>query len=152
VKCSATLSLVAIGVLLLVAESCVGRTAPSPGGPLPPAPAKPLQQAATSAEHPFVREAANVLARTVFEAAGPSNTRIAVRVLLVRPGQTVLPVTRPVLIDVLMGQGALSIGGDRQLVRPANALIALPEGAREVLIDNPNTSPLVLRLYVFEAK
>jgi len=124
-------------------------------GPLPPPPSGPVTFAGSTPEHSFHLEKGNVLARIVFEAAAPSNSHVQVRDVILPPNakSKLAALLGPALVEVFSGDGTMALGekaeiGDRLT---AGNMRSIPAG-QLLAFDNQGALPLVLRLYVFEAK
>ena len=127
--------------------------APVANGPLPPMPAGTPPFAGPLPAHQFAPEAGNFLARTLFSAAGPANTVITIRDVLVRPNTTAQlggALAGPAILEPYFGGGTLIAGNNHYNV-DANKTQVVP-GSQPVTVVNPNTFPLNFRLYVFSEK
>jgi quercetin dioxygenase-like cupin family protein len=150
-------------VLLLVVVVIAGwlgyryanRNAFLASGPLPPPPSGQVTFAGSTPEHSFHLEKGNVLARTVFETAAPSNSHVQVRDVMLPPKakSKLAALPGPALVEVYSGEGKMALGEKEEKAEQltAGSMRSVPAG--QVLgFDNPGALPLVLRLYVFEAK
>jgi hypothetical protein len=140
-----------IVLLILVAYRFANRKAFVARGPLPPPPEQ-VTFAGITPEHPFQLGAGNVLSRTVFRTAVPSNAQVEVRdVMLPAHAKSQLgPLPGPALLDTYAGEGTVSIG-ENAIAISTGQMRSVPAG-QTLGFDNPVAYPLVLRLYVFEAK
>jgi quercetin dioxygenase-like cupin family protein len=118
---------------------------------LPPPPPGPLVFAGTPPEHPFRPTAGNVFISDVFATPGPSNTRIEVRDVLVPPSEQgqVAALPGPAVLEVLQGQGSLSLQGEEQPL--ADGGIGFVPAGQLLAITNTTPRPMLLRLTLFEA-
>ena len=125
------------------------------GGPLPPPPSGQVAFAGSTPEHSFHLEEGNVLARTVFEAAAPSNSHIQIRDVMLPPNakSKLAALPGPALVEVYSGDGTMALGekAERSDRLTAGNMRSVPAG-QVLAFDNQGALPLVLRLYVFEAK
>jgi hypothetical protein len=125
------------------------------GGPLPPPPSGQVTFAGSTPEHSFHLEEGNVLARIVFETAAPSNSHVQVRDVMLPPnGKSKLAaLPGPALVDVYSGDGTMGLGekAEKSERLTAGNWRPIPVG-QELAFDNQGALPLVLRLYIFEAK
>jgi hypothetical protein len=143
-----------VGVILLlgwVGYRFANREAFVSKGVLSP-PAEQVTFAGSTPEHPFKLEAGNILSRSVFRTSGPSNSQIEVRDVMLPPhakGQ-LGPLPGPALLDAYAGQGTISFG-DVADQFSAGHMRSVPAG-RALAFENSGSYPMVLRLYVFEAK
>jgi hypothetical protein len=102
--------------------------------------------------HPFHLEASKVLSRTVFSTIGPSNSQVEIRDVFVPPhgNNELAAVPGPTLVDVYFGGGTVLIAGTRQKLTAGDTIVV---AADEVLKFEPSgVGPMVLRLYIFEAR
>ncbi|HVH30209.1 MAG TPA: hypothetical protein VNA31_00885 [bacterium] len=123
-------------------------------GPLAPPPAGPLVFAGQTPRHPFHLEGDSVLARTVFATATPSNAHVEIRDVVLRPNaKSQLPaLPGPAVIEVYSGEGSVTVGRGETGERLTSERIHLVPGGQVLSFDGVGARPLVLRLYVFEAK
>jgi hypothetical protein len=124
-------------------------------GPLPVPPSGQIPFAGTAPPHSFSLEEGNILSRTVFEASGPSSSHIEVRDLMLPPHAVshLAALHGPVLVEVYSGEGTLSLGekdGKGEAVVAGN--VRSVAAGQALAFDNQGSLPLVVRLYLFEAK
>jgi hypothetical protein len=123
-------------------------------GPLP-SPSGQVTFAGSTPEHSFHLKEGNVLARIVFEMAAPSNSHIQVRDVMLPPNaKSKLPaLPGPALVEVYSGEGTMSVGekAEKGDGLTAGNMRSVPAG-QMLAFENQGALPLVLRLYVFEAK
>lgn len=148
------LATVVVVILLLawIAYSLADRKAFVARGPLPPPPSDQVTFAGVAPEHPFHVAAGNILSRTVFQSSAPSNTQVEVRdfILPAHAKSQLAALPGPALLEVYSGEGALKLNEKSERLTAGNMRSV---AAGEVLaIDNSGTLPVVLRLYLFEAK
>jgi quercetin dioxygenase-like cupin family protein len=148
-------------VLLVVATAAwlgyryANRRAFLASGPLPPPPSGQVTFAGSTPEHSFHLEEGNVLARTVFEAVTPSNSHVQVRDVMLPPNakSKLAALPGPALVEVYSGEGTMALGekAEKSDRLTAGNMRSVPAG-QVLAFDNQGALPLVLRLYVFEAK
>lgn len=104
-------------------------------------------------KHPFRLQAGNVLSRTVFQTAASSDSRVEIRDLVMpaRARSHLEPLPGPTVLDVYSGEVTLTVGNGEGEHLTSHALRSVPAG-QPLIFENPGTYPVVLRLYVFEAK
>lgn len=138
-------------LVLLVLSSC--KTKAREGtGLLPPPPAGKLVAVGTGPRFPYQQVGPSAFARTFFQNAGPSDTDIQLRDVVVAPHAEARfdPFPGPMIVDLLSGKGGVTAGdknADLDFERPAS----LP-AAMVVTFKNTGEAPLMLRLYLIEAK
>ena len=124
-------------------------------GPLSPPPSGQVAFAGSTPEHSFHLEEGNVLARTVFEAAALSNSHIQIRDVMLPPNakSKLAALPGPALVQVYSGEGAMVLGENTEKIDrlTAGTMRSVPAG-QVLAFDNQAALPLVLRVYVFEAK
>ena len=100
-------------------------------------------------KNPYKEVAPNLLARTLFETAGPGGVKIEVRDLFVPPGKTTEKVTLPgpAIFEVLSGEGTMTTGEKSQDLR-IGAAFSVTQGA-SFSLENKDIMPLVVRARVF---
>lgn len=144
-------------VLTLVVSlvGCANRKAFIARSPLPPPPSQHVTFAGSTPEHPFHLEVGNVLSRTVFEAAGPSNSVVEVRDFMLPPHakSQLAAFPGPALLDIYSGEGALWPGqkGEKGERLVPGQVRSVPAG-QVLLFDNQGAYPMIVRLFVFEVK
>jgi hypothetical protein len=146
-----TVVVVVIVLLAWAAYRFANRKAFVAQGALPPPPQQVIFAGVTP-DHPFQLGAGNVLSRTVFQTPIPSNAQVEVRdiVLPAHAKSQLGPLPGPALLDTYAGAGTMSIRENAVAVS-AGHMQSVPAG-QTLGFDNPGAYPLVLRLYVFEAK
>jgi hypothetical protein len=121
-------------------------------GSLPGPPSGELKFAGTPNPKPFVRQAGNYFARTVFEADGPGRSHIEVRELLIPPQtkSTVAPLPGPAVYESLteIVTAGASEAGQRLAAREMRSL----EAGHELQIENPDSRPADIRLYLIRSR
>jgi hypothetical protein len=107
--------------------------------------------AASLPEHPLEVAPGSVLTRVLFATPGVPSTRVHVHDVQVPPDNRgeVAALPGPAVVDVLQGQGTLSVGG--QNLPLADGTMQLIAANQSLTIINANSRPLLLRLYLFEA-
>jgi hypothetical protein len=124
-------------------------------GPLPPPPSGQVTFAGSTPEHSFHLEEGNVLARVVFETAAPSNSHVQVRDVILPPNakSKLAALPGPALVEVYSGDGTMALGekAEKSDRLTGGNMRSVPAG-QVLAFDNQGALPLVLRLYVFEAK
>jgi hypothetical protein len=152
--------LLALVILVVVTVVWLGyryanRRAFLASGPLPPPSSGPVTFAGSIPENSFHLEEGNVLARIVFEAGAPSNCHVEVRDVMLPPNaeSKLAALPGPALVEVYSGDGTMAhdekAGKSDRLT--AGNMRSVPAG-QVLAFDNRGALPLVLRLYVFEAK
>ncbi len=121
-------------------------------GPLPAPPPGPLEYAGRAPEHPFHRERGNVYLRTVFTTSGPSSSRIEIRDILVPPHAKgeLDPLSGPALVEVYPGAGKIGLGKAGEFLSPGT-MNSVAKG-QVIKFENPGARPVIMRLYLIEAK
>ena len=127
-------------------------TPPEAHGPLPAPPSGELKFAGAAPVHPFAKQVGNYFARTVFETDGPKNSRIEVREVLIPPQtkSAVEALPGPAIIDAALGEVTVSIG-DKPEKLASGAIRAL-EGGQALQLENTDSRPAMVRLYVIRAR
>jgi hypothetical protein len=123
---------------------------PAPGGPLPlMAPAVTPKFVGSPAAKPFVRENTGVLTQTLFSGTGPNGINIAIREILIPPQQSfnISAVKGAVLVEWLEGHATIAAGGGSP--HELGPGIQLVGNGQQASINNPSTSPLIVRVYGF---
>ena len=120
---------------------------------LPPPPAGlEIFQGKPSA-HPFEALPGQAAAeRVLFEGAGPDNTEIIIREMLIGPGADVRleAVPGPALIDPRSGVGTLRAGERSEQLQIASAISVAPGVPIE--LSNDGDDSLLVRLYIVETR
>jgi hypothetical protein len=138
------------------AYSYANRQAFLANNPLPPPPQQgPITFAGPAPPNSFHLEEGNVLARTVFETDAPANAHVEIRDYMFPPNAKSKLAALPgaAVLDVYSGEGTLAVGeqdGQGEHLVPA-AVKSIAAG-QSLAIDNQGALPLVVRVYVFEAK
>jgi hypothetical protein len=142
-------------VLILGASGASwGQEAPlGDSDPLPLPPPSAAVQPERGIEHPFERigdQAGSM--RVMFEGPGPGNTQIVIREILVGPKALVrIPaLPGPALVDLRSGAATLRLGDRSELLALGSATSVAP--GEQIEIQNAAEDPLVVRLYVVEAR
>jgi hypothetical protein len=118
----------------------------------PPSPDLPIF-AGQPATHPFTAISGQAAAsRVLFEGAGPNNTQIVIREMLIGPGADVrLDALRgPALVDPRSGAGTLRAGDRSEQLQISTAISVEPGIPIEIKNDGDNS--LMLRLYIVETR
>ncbi len=118
----------------------------------PPSPDLPISSG-QPATHPFAAISGQAAAsRVLFEGAGPDNTQIVIREMLIGPGADVrldaLP--GPALVDLRSGIGSLRTGDRPEQLEIANAISVKP--GIPIELTNDGDDSLMLRLYIVETR
>jgi hypothetical protein len=105
------------------------------------------------ATHPFEAMSGQAAAsRVLFEGAGPDNTQIVIREMLIGPGAHVrldsLP--GPALIDLRSGAGTLRAGDRSEQLQIAKAISVKP--GIPIELTNDGDDSLMLRLYIVKTR
>lgn len=121
-------------------------------GPLQPPPTGELKYAGTPPLHPFIKQAGNNYARTVFETDGPGNSHIEVRDFLIPPRSksTLAALPGPAVMELAAGGATLS-SGEKAGVLEAGKIQLLPAG-KDMEFENPNSRPALIRLYIIRPR
>jgi len=121
-------------------------------GSLPAPPSGELKFAGTPNPKPFVRQPGNYFLRTVFETDGPGKSHIEVRELLIPPRTkgTVAPLPGPAVYESLIEVMTGSAGEARQ--RLAAREMRSLEAGHELQIENPDSRPADIRLYLIRSR
>jgi hypothetical protein len=140
--------------LSLAAVPVAGAQDQQPGmGELPPPASDLLIFPGKPATRPFEAVSGQAAAtRVLFEGAGPDNTQIIIREMLIGPGADVRLDALPgsALIDPRSGSGTLRAGERREQLQIATAVSVEP-GVPIQLINDGDDS-LLLRLYIVETR
>jgi hypothetical protein len=143
-----------IVALSLAACSAAWGQDQEPGmGELPPPSLDLPIFAGQPATHPFEAMSGRAAAsRVLFEGAGPDNTQIVIREMLIGPGADVrLDALRgPALVDLRSGAGTLRAGDRLEQLQIAKAISVKPGVPIELTNDGDDS--LMLRLYVVETR
>jgi hypothetical protein len=117
----------------------------------PPSPDLPIF-AGQPATHPFEPMSGPTASRVLFEGAGPDNTQIVIREMLIGPGADVrldaLP--GPALVDPRSGVGTLRAGDRSEQLQIAKAISVKP--GIPIELTNDGDDSLMLRLYIVETR
>lgn len=146
---------VAVVVVILLAAwfayRYVNREAFVAQGPLP-APPEQVTFAGITPDHPFTLGPGNVLARNLYRTSALGNADVEVRDIMLPPHtKSQLPaLSGPALLELYAGSGTLSLG-DNSAAIAAGQMRSVP-GAQALNFDNPGAYPLVVRLYILEAR
>lgn len=149
------LVLVILGITWYTYRSTT-REAFLPREPLPAPPAsEQIVYAGQPPEHSFHLEEGNILVRKVFETAAPSNSHLEIRDVLLPPNSAskLAALPGPALLEFYSGEGTLGIGEKPKKTEALTSerLRAIPSG-QGLAFENKGATPLVLRLYILEAK
>lgn len=140
--------------LSLAAFSVAWAQDQGPGmGELPPPSSDLPIFAAQPATHPFEAAPGQPAAmRVLFEGAGPDNTQIIIREMLIGPGADVRLDALPgsALIDPRSGSGTLRAGERTEQLEIATAVSVEPGVPIQLTNDGDNS--LLLRLYIVETR
>jgi hypothetical protein len=137
-------------VLLLCAggssRAAMGQ-APSSGAPIlsrPPSASPPI--------HQFEPDEHSVLSRTLLSAPGPGDITVKVSEVLVGPrrSQNMPALAGPALLELFEGHGTIAIGNASP--QPIDNDLQVISAGRLFVINNPNSRPIGIRLYVFAEK
>jgi hypothetical protein len=146
-----------VETIILILGACGaswGQDAPlGDSDPLPPPPPNAAVQPERGIEHPFERigdQAGSM--RVMFEGPGPGNTQIEIREILVGPKALVrIPaLPGPALVDLRSGAATLRLGDRTAQLNLGNATSVA--AGEQIEIQNSVEDPLVVRLYVVEAR
>jgi hypothetical protein len=144
----------AIGSLLVLALSaCRDRRHATEGkGLLPPPPAGNLVPAGPQPRTPYEKVGDATFARTIFQTAGPSETAISIRDVVVSPrAEGHLDATSgPSILDLLSGKGSVTAGDKTSDLDLQSPLTVAAQTA--ITLKNGGDTPLVVRLYITEGK
>jgi hypothetical protein len=136
-----------VGLVLLVA----GGASPTTLGPalLPSVSIGSLPFVGEPPIHPFVAEADGPFTRILFGAAGPANTTVTIRDVMVGPRTTrqIAALPGPALLERLEGHGSISFPGNA--AQTLGDEMQVVSGSHPVTVSNPNGTPLGFRLYIF---
>jgi quercetin dioxygenase-like cupin family protein len=137
------------GGALLWQIGCRAEVEPDETPLLAEAPAGESNFSSYAPKNPYKEVAPNLLARTLFEAAGPGGVRIEIRDLFILPGKTAENVTLPgpATFEVLSGEGRMTTGDKSQDLR-IGATLSVPQGA-SFSLESKDTTPLIVRARVF---
>jgi hypothetical protein len=121
-------------------------------GPLPSPPSGQLKFAGAWPEHPFHKEPGNVFERTVFQTDGPNSSRIEIRDLLIPPRtkSQIAALPGPAVLELATGAATILLG-EKPESMVSGAMRSLP-ASKTVQVENPDTHPTMLRLYVIRAR
>jgi hypothetical protein len=121
-------------------------------GSLPRPPSGELKFAGTPNPKPFVRQTGDYFARTVFEADGPGGSHIEVRELLIPPRtkSTVAPLPGPAVYESLTE--IVIAGASEARQRLAAREMRSLEAGHELQIENPDSRPADIRLYLIRSR
>ena len=142
-----------IAVLVFGAFGCQPQKALEGHGLLPPAPSGQDTSTAPAPATPFTQtDGKAAFARMMLQTAGPANTQITVRDLIVGPrGDAQLTIADSAsLIEVYSGAGSVA-SGTITVALTLHQPVILPEGSR-ANINNSGDAPLMVRLYTVEGK
>lgn len=142
----------AILLLAWIAYRLVERKAFIASGALPPPPSGQVTFAGITPEHPFQAAAGNILSHTAFQTSAPSKTQVEVRDFILPPHakSQLAALPGPALLEVYSGEGTLKFNKKSERLAAGN--MRSVAAGEALAIDNAGTLPVVLRLYVFEAK
>jgi len=142
----------AILLVAWIAYRLANREAFVARGALSPPPSEQITFAGSTPAHPFHLEAGNVLLRTVFRTAAPANSQVEVRDIVLPPRAKSQLSALPgvTLLEVYAGEAILLRNETSERLHPGTMRSVL--GGEVLAINNLGTYPVVLRLYVFEAK
>jgi hypothetical protein len=122
-------------------------------GELPPPSADLPIFAGKPVTHPFeVASGQAAATRVLFEGAGPENTQVIIREMLIGPGaETRLgALPGPALIDTRSGGGTLRAGEHSEQLQIATPLSVAPGTPIQIINDGEDS--LLIRLYIVEAR
>lgn len=127
---------------LLVGPESIGQSAILSG---------PNVFAAALPAHPFEAAPGGVFTRALFVTPGVPNTQIQVQDIQLPPTNSgdVADLPGPAILDVLAGEGTLSVGG--QVLHLAEGALQLIPAGQSLTISNASQRPMLLRLYLLEA-
>lgn len=103
----------------------------------------------SAAKNPYKEVGKNLLERTIFETAGPSDLRIELRDLFVVPGTATEKVSLPgpAVLQVLGGEGKITVG-EQPKELTVGAVTTLAQDTSFVL-ESRGVMPLVMRARIF---
>jgi hypothetical protein len=88
--------------------------------------------------------------RTLFQGAGPGNSRVEIRELIIGPRAVVeLPPSGAALLDPRSGAGSVEAGGRTEQL--SSGVVAIAPGV-PLAIRNSGDAALVVRLFIVEAR
>lgn len=131
---------------------CVSALAQDDTGPLPPPPAGAAEYNAPAPAIAFERIGTQVGSmRTLFQGAGPGNSRVEIRELIVGPRAVVelQPPSGPVLLDPRSGVGSVEAGGRTEQLS-SGAVVAAP--GVPLAFHNSSDAALMVKLFIVEAR
>ncbi len=104
---------------------------------------------ALPSDYRFKEDASGVFARTLFSGAGPENTVVTIRDIMVGPrrSQTVPAAAGPAILEWFEGHGTYSMAGGKRLPI-GNELGVIPAG-QALVVNNPHGQAIGFRLYMF---
>jgi mannose-6-phosphate isomerase-like protein (cupin superfamily) len=139
-------ALVCSFLCLLLAGGCEDDQSPEKTPLLPEAGPNEKNFSPYQAQNPYAEITKGLLARTVFEAAGPPGTRVEIRDLLVGPGQSTESATMPgaAVFDVRSGSGTIVHGGQTQEFKTGTTF-GISEG-ESFVIQNKAEIPVTIRV------
>jgi hypothetical protein len=146
IVCSAAVALTVSGSVL--AQDDVDRNT----GPLPPPPAGAAEYSAPQPAIPFQRIGTQGGSmRTLFHGAGPGNSRVEIRELIVGPRAVVeLPPSGAALLDPRSGLGSVEAGGRTEQLSSGAVIAIAPDVP--LAIRNSSEAALVVKLFIVEAR
>lgn len=122
-------------------------------GPLPPPPAGAAEYKAQAPAIPFERIGTQGGSmRTLFQGAGPGNSRVEIRELIIGPRAVVelQPPSGVALLDPRSGVGSVEAGGRAEQLS-SGAVVAIASGV-PLAIRNNGDAALVVKLFIVEAR
>jgi hypothetical protein len=102
--------------------------------------------------HRFEPDEQGIFSRTLFSAPGPQAITMTVREVLVgsRRIQRMTPLSGPALVELFEGHGTIAIGNGPP--QPIDNDFQVISADQVFVINNPNSRPIGIRLYVFAEK
>lgn len=140
--------------LPLVLLLCVGGISVAATGQTasPTIPVASHPPSVTPSIHRFEPDEQGVLSRTLFSAPGPQAITVTVREVLVGPRRTqkMAALSGPALVELFEGHGTIAIGN--RPPQPIDNDFQVISADQIFVINNPNSRPIGIRLYVFAEK
>jgi hypothetical protein len=121
-------------------------------GPLPSPPAGAPEYNAQAPAIPFERIGTQGGSmRTLFQGAGPGNSRVEIRELIIGPRAVVeLPPSGAALLDPRSGLGSVEAGGRTEQLSSGAVIAIAPDVP--LAIRNSSEAALVVKLFIVEAR
>lgn len=140
--------------LPLVLSLCVGGISAAATGQTasPTIPVTPHPPSVNPSIHQFEPDEQGIFSRTLFSAPGPQAINVIVREVLVGPRRTqkMAPLSGPALVELIEGHGTIAIGNGPP--QPIDNDFQVISADQVFVINNPNSRPIGIRLYVFAEK